>query len=265
MNSIRCPKCGFENAFGLVFCTNCGESLYHSGARPTNNPTQPSNTNANTVALQTKSGTNTKLLIFGGLGCFGLMFGAVILLGILYFIGSRRDVNAVNNNSNSANVLVANSNTSNQKTINSNKEIDDTDLSAFEFAPTIGPYEMQGQSVGSPADDFPGADEVTKATYVKKDKSVEFVIAKFSSRETAKSGYENFLKQIKDSGAKVQFRRKVKTRAGVVNGEISLYTYDKKWHALFYSEKQGGHYYAPDRFTMKEFSEEFSKVYGSKD
>jgi len=189
----------------------------------------------------------------------------VILVGFLYFIGNRDKVivsntsNYKSNGTNSTTTNRSNSNSSGSNVIGG--DVDDTDLDVFTLPTSIGPYEQQSQVRGNPADDFPGADEITKANYVKQGKEVNFVVAKFSTREATKLGYEDFLKGFKSSGAKIIGKQKVKNKAGVVNGEVTLFTFEKKWNALFYTEKHGGRYYAPDRYTMKEFSDEFAKVF----
>ena len=265
MNEIKCSKCGINNAFGLAYCTSCGTPLYAAA-----NTQSPRSQNETAVLNAPKSKTNRNVAIFGGLGCLALLIGGIALFGAAYFIGSR-NVNVANTGNYNAKIVnSAAPNRSlpvNQTDTNSNSTsnaVDDTDLDSDPLIlPTsVGPYEQQSSIRGNPGDDFPGADEVTKATYVKKAKEVEFVLAKFADKAAAEKGYTEFLNGFKSSGAKVLAKQKVKNKSGVNNGEITLFTFEKKWNALVYTEKNGVRFTAPDRFTLIEFAKEFDKSFG---
>jgi hypothetical protein len=293
MNTIKCPNCRFENTFGLVFCTNCGASLYgqqndKSTATIERKPVLSDQTleyQASSGASQKKSGSS-RLLIFGGIAAvLLLLFGAVALSALFYYLGSRNKTVAntanynTNTNVNTASIPNKNISTSNTTTANTNTkantnteanktddpDFDDTDieLNPFTLPPAVGEYEQQGSVVGNAADDFPGADEISKATYVKKGKEVELILAKFSSRDGVKSGYDDFLKGFRSSGAKVLARQKVKNKAGVYNGEASLFTFEKKWNALLYTERYAVRLITPDRYSLLEFAKEFEKLFSN--
>lgn len=269
MNQIKCPKCGVENAFGLVFCTSCGASLYAAAN------TQPQSPPNETVVLAPpKSKINRNMAIFGGLGCLALLLGGIALVGGAYFIGSRKTdvVNTGNYNADTANIAVLNNRNSASKANkidtdnnSTSPNIDDTDVDSDLFLPSsVGSYEQQSTSRGNPGDDFPGADEVNKATYTKKTKSVEFILAKFSTKAAAEKSYTEFLAGFKSSGAKILGKQKAKNKAGVNNGEITLFTFEKKWNALVYTERNGVRFTAPDRYTLIEFTKEIDKSFGDK-
>lgn len=268
MNEIKCPKCGIENAFGLVFCTNCGSSLnVAANTQPLSPP------NETVILTPPKSKTSRNMAIFGGLGCLALLLGGLALVGGAYFIGSRSltVANTGNYNENIAITTPINrGSASNVDSIaaNSNTKattVDDTDVDADLFLPSsVGSYEQQSTSRGNPGDDFPGADEVNKATYTKKAKSVEFILAKFSTKAAAETAYTEFLAGFKSSGAKILGKQKAKNKAGVNNGEITLFTFEKKWNALVYTEKNGVRFTAPDRYTLIEFTKEIDKSFGDK-
>lgn len=213
-----------------------------------------------------KSNTFVYLIAAVVAGVILLVLGAAVLGGFFFYLGSR---SGTGTNISNANRRVANRNTTTSNPANTksdNSDIDDTDLTEnpFTLPPAVGPYEQQAVLTGNPADDFLGADEVTKTTYTKKGKEVEFILAKFSSRDAAKKGYEDFMKGFRESGAKVLGKQKVKNKAGVNNGEVSLFTFSKRWNAIVYSEKLGVRFSAPDRYTLLEFAKEFDKVFSAK-
>ncbi len=275
MNTIKCASCKFENTLDLVFCTNCGTRLSGPERDQRSTPTVPR------IAAQVpptlpipankftpaKNNSIRYLIAAGLIGILLLFAGAVVLSGFFYYLGSRTgrtDTNISNSNRVVSNRNTKGSNTSANKPID--PDIDDTDLTEnpFTLPPAVGPYEQQAVLTGNPADDFLGADEVTKTTYTKGGKQVEFILAKFSNRDAAKKGYDDFMKGFRESGAKVLGKQKVKNKSGVNNGEVSLFTFSKKWNALIYSEKLGVRFTAPDRYTLIEFAKEFDKVFSAK-
>lgn len=287
MNTIKCPKCGFENTFGLVFCTNCGTSLYGAGqnaqaSMPTA-PRAPSPVAQDTLSfsesITPKPKSNTKMFVIVGAAAVVLLLtvGAVALSAFFYYLGSRNkiansntysniEIASVPNKNANTNSVPANVNLKNPP-VNSNKEpdYDDTDIEAnpITLPPAVGPFEQQGTIMGSGVQDFIGADEVTKATYAKKGKEVEFILAKFSDRMAAKNGYEEFLKGLRSSGARVIAKQKVKNKSGVTTGDAAIFTHEKKWNALLYIDKHGARFIAPDRYTLLEFAKEFDKLFSA--
>lgn len=276
MNTIRCPKCSFENTFGLVFCTSCGTSLY--GARQENTGSTPTvdkkslqepDTLSFSQADVRKPKSNTRAwLIAGALAAvLFLTVGAVALSGFFYYLGTRN--RNTNSNSNADITSVPNKNTNlNTSPANDKKspDYDDTDIEAnpITLPPAVGPFEQQGTIVGSGVEDYFGADEVTKATYSKNGKEVEFILAKFSDRLAAKNGYEEFLKGLRSSGARLIAKQKVKNKSGVSTGDASILTHQKKWNALLYIDRHGARFIAPDRYTLLEFAREFDKLFSGK-
>lgn len=285
MNTIKCPNCGFENAFGLVFCTNCGTSLYSrtgdAGPETRERPSQPPTVEyraPNTVSG--KSGISPKVLMIGGIAALLLVvIGGVALSAFFYYLGTRNQAiansNGVNANSNSVyakntqptNTTVAKNSANNP--VNANKDDDDYDdtnieENAFTIPPSVGPFEQQETSIGDPGQDFPGAVEVQKAKYIKKGKEVELMVAKFNDLDAAKAGFDEYIKGLKQGGAKVIGKSRVKNRAGLYNGEISAFTFEKKWNALGYVDKHGIRWSAPDRYTFLEFSREFDAMFKTK-
>lgn len=268
MNKIRCLKCGVENDFGLAFCTSCGASLNAAAYPP---PLNPPNDTVMLTPPKSKLSRNTA--IFGGLGCLALLLGGLALAGGAYFIGTR-SLTVANTGSYNENIAIstpinrgsaANVNSIAANSNTTSTSVDDTDVDSDLFLPSsVGSYEQQSTSRGNPGDDFPGADEVNKATYTKKAKSVEFILAKFSTKAAAENSYNEFLKGFKSSGAKILGKQKAKNKAGVNNGEITLFTFEKKWNALVYTEKNGVRFTAPDRYTLIEFTKEIDKSFGDK-
>lgn len=278
MNTIRCPKCSFENTFGLVFCTSCGTSLY--GTRQENTGSMPTEERKVPPAPQTlsfsredpkkpKNNTRTFLVVGGLAAVLLLTVGAVALSAFFYYLGSR--TRPANSNTNVDIASAPNKDTNaNLKTLpaNDNKspDFDDTDIEAnpITLPPAVGPFEQQGTIVGSGVEDYIGADEVTKATYSKNGKEVVFILAKFSDRLSAKGGYEEFLKGLRSSGARVIAKQKVKNKSGVATGDAAIFTFEKKWNALLYIDKHGARFIAPDRYTLLEFAREFDKLFSGK-
>jgi hypothetical protein len=151
MNTVRCPNCRFENTFGLVYCTNCGTSLYGSEPGQKSAPTIPRVTpkDPETLAFSNTSqvaGKNSsiKYLVIAGLAAVLLLSGAVVISALLFYLGSRNYAanNAPNSNSNSIVSSTSNTKTTNTSTANKNQtatntntakpngtpEIDDTDI-----------------------------------------------------------------------------------------------------------------------------------------
>lgn len=273
MNTIRCPKCGFENTFGLVFCTSCGTSLYasrqHSVATEVRKGPSEPDTLSFTHADPQKPKNNTRtLLIVGGVAAVLLLtIGAVVLSGFFYYLGTRN--RPTNSNSNVDITSVPNKNTNTlpaNANLNKSPDYDDTDIEAdpITLPPAVGQFEQQGTIVGSSVEDYFGAEEVTKATYSKNGKEVEFILAKFSDRLAAKNGYEEFLKGLRGSGARLIAKQKVKNKSGVSTGDAAILTHQKKWNALLYIDKHGARFIAPDRYTLIEFAREFDKLFSGK-
>ena len=271
MNTIRCPKCNFENTFGMVFCTSCGTSLYGAGqeSAPTVARTPPAETLSFSPpdASKPKSNTRTYIIVGAVAAVLLMVFGAVVLSGFFYYLGTRN--RPANSNTNVDIASIPNKNT-NSKTDPGNKnqspDFDDTDIEAdpITLPPAVGGFEQQGTIVGSSVEDYVGASEVTKATYSKNGKEVEFILAKFSDRVAAKSGYEEFLKGLRSSGARVIAKQKVKNKSGVSTGDAAILTHQKKWNALLYIDKHGARFIAPDRYTLLEFAREFDKLFSGK-
>ncbi len=223
--------------------------------------------------MQPKPSSNRTLIVLAILGGAAVLGIAVIFAALLIYMGLRRPDDA--NRQIAANTAnqTATGNTKTRPTpgaktpaANSTPEYDDTDLEAnpFTIPPAVGQYEQTSTVVGSAAQDFLGAAEVTKAVFSKKGKDVDFVLAKFNSRADAQSNYTDFLNSFKKGGAKVLGTQKIKNKAGVNNGELSVFTFDKKWNALAASDKMGIRIIAPDRYTLLEFVREFDKIYGKK-
>lgn len=285
MNMIRCSNCSFENTAGLRFCTNCGSQLPEASGNLNPPPTfvgdRPTGQSfGNITPVASKSNTTRNLAIFGGLGCLALLVVGVPVIGLLvYLSGGTKSTNNelanLNVSSGNRNVGNANAKTSDNSVVASNTKTssggdsDDNDLTdiesdAFTLPPNVGPYEQTSSLVGNPADDFPSADKAVKAVYNKKGKDVEIVLAQFGSAASAKTGYEEFLKGFKTSGAKVLGKQKVKNKAGMNKGEVSIFTFKKKWEAMLYTEKYGFRISAPDRYALIEFAQEFDKLFNTK-
>lgn len=250
--------------------------LYPGGS--TSAPTAPQ---INTASIEPKKGGSKSVLIAAVLGGFALLSGVVIVTGVILYFALRSDTGkteVVLGNSNRA-VNAANPSNSNRfkradptpapnnaPSTNSSNDFDDTDLEAnpITIPPSVGPFEQISSVIGNPAADFIGAVEVNKAVFSKQGKDVDFVLAKFDSRDNATRNYKEFIKGLKSSGAKVIGTQKIKNRAGVVSGDISLFTFEKKWNALAASDKHGIRITAPDRYTLLEFVKEFDKVFAAK-
>ncbi|MEP6925357.1 MAG: zinc ribbon domain-containing protein [Pyrinomonadaceae bacterium] len=271
MNTVRCSNCSAENAAELSFCTNCGTSL------PSSNFGQASQSNAANSIPVTKSKSGRNAAIIGGLGCLVILIGAVALCGILGYIGRNTSNNNSANNtiietsvsennpsltnrgtlksSNSNSVIFGNSNSSSS---NSNSSGAPTDEEFRNFLPPqVGDYEREGDAIdGNVTEDFPGADKIIKSDYLKK-KKVKVVLAQFSSPAVAKQSYGYFRDGFKSAGAKILLRQKVKNKAGIETGELSIYTYKGVWETMVYVDRFGFRITAPDRVTLGEFLKSF--------
>lgn len=272
MNTIRCINCRVDNAVGLSYCTHCGSILY-----PAAQTTATTIPQFDPNIVQPKKGKNRNLIIAAILGGFAVLCGTVIIVGLLVYVALREkridtDIAAANSDR-SSNTRTSSNRTTRGNTVpnvnaaaNKSDDYDDTDLDAnpITIPPSVGPFEQISSVIGNPASDFIGAIEVNKAVFSKQGKDVDFVLAKFESRDNATKNYNEFVKGLKSSGAKVIGTQKIKNRAGVVNGDISLLTYEKKWNALAASDKHGIRITAPDRYTLLEFVKEFDKVFAAK-
>ena len=283
MNTVKCPNCGFENALGLSFCTNCGAQL----SAPTDAPpaqnvfNRPPDTqiNGNLAAQQfgqtanfapKKSGSNWGL--FAGLGCVGLVLGGFALLGLLIAVSSsgnnKNVVNASNRggstsnrNSSVANAVSPIYSTVGNDNSNSNSNGNSTiEAGELILPPNIGTYDRTASAEGVPSRDFPGADKVSTATYNKGKRNVDVIYAQFASFDTAKSSYADFLADLKSHGGKILVTQKVKDKStGQQNGEVAIIKNDKKFEAVFYTEKYGIRVASTDKDAIVEFLGEFDK------
>lgn len=276
VNTIQCSNCGAENAADLKFCTNCGNAL--------SPPNFAQNAGQNFGSPpKAKSNTGRNAAIIGGLGCVVLLVGAVAVCGILGYLGSNssndnshnslasNDKTVGNNNlslsnrgtikpSNSNSVVFGNSNSA-ATNDNSSSQHAPTDEEFRNFLPSaVGDYQRQGDTIdGNITEDYPGADRIVKADYVKKGKKVTVILAQFASPATAKQSYGYFLDGFKKVGAKVLLNQKVKNKTGIETGDLSIYSYSSKWETLIYADRFGFRITAPDRVTLGDFL----KVFGS--
>ena len=279
VNTVRCSNCAAENAADLRFCTNCGKSL----APP--NSAQATGANFGSPPQPpAKSKTGRNAAIIGGLGCLVLLIGTVAVCGILGYIGRNAnndnsyDSLATNNKTvgnnnlslsnrgtvkpaNSNSVVFGNSNSSATNDNTSSSQHPPTDEEFRNFLPAaVGDYQRQGETVdGNITEDYPGADKIVKADYVKKGKKVTVILAQFASPATAKQSYGYFLGGFKSVGAKVLMNQKVKNKTGIETGDLSIYSYSGKWETLIYADRFGFRITAPDRVTLGDFL----KVFGS--
>lgn len=234
-----------------------------------------------------KSNTGRNVAIFGGLGCVALLIVGFVALCVIsnYYAGSS---NANTSNGNSISITVNNSNSllANRGTIrasNSNSIVYGNDNAAVnnnssgnnnssskssgvptdeEFRnflpPQVEEYERQGDSLdGNITEDYPGADKITKAEYLKKNKKVSVVVAQFSSPATAKQSYGYFLDGFKGAKARVLTKQKVKNKSGIETGDLAIYVFKSKWETLVYADRFGFRITAPDRVTLADFLKQF--------
>lgn len=278
VNTVRCSNCAAENAADLRFCTNCGKPLSppnfaQAAGQNFGAPQQP----------RAKSKTGRNAAIVGGLGCLVLLIGIAVVCLILGYFSKNSGDNAslMNLASNERTISNGNSSLTNRggiKISNSNSVIfgnsdssASNDNSSLTHPPTdeefrnflpsaVGEYERQGETVdGNISEDYPGADKIVKALYVKKGKKVTVILAQFASPATAKQSYGFFLDGFKSVGAKVLLSQKVKNKTGIETGDLSIYSYSGKWETLIYADRFGFRITAPDRVTLGDFL----KVFGS--
>jgi hypothetical protein len=166
--------------------------------------------------------------------------------------------------SNSNSVVFGNSNSSisnssSSSASNSNNSGPPTDEEFRNFLPSqVGDYERQGDAIeGDVTEDFPGADKIIKSNYAKKNKKVNVVMAQFASPSVSKQSYGYFLGGFKGAGAKVLLTQKVKNKAGVEIGELSIYTYKGVWETMVYADRFGFRINTSDRATLGEFLQAF--------
>ncbi len=289
MDTVKCSNCGFENAAGLSFCTNCGNSLQQSSSLPPTYLNQPPPTMTGNMQPPPakKGGAGKKLAVFGGLGCLALTIGGIALLTLLAYIGGTANSNVAQDTGNTrsnANVVVQNRGAANNSGANTNARTNansgantnstddpDTKQDAIEnidnfFPEQIGQYQQQGETAqGNPTDDFPGADKIVKSSYAKKLKAADVVLAQFSSPASAKSSYGYFLQGFKNIGANVLKTEKIKNKNGIETGEIAFYAYKPKgssktiYETMFYADKYGFRITSNDLQTLGEFVQEFGE------
>jgi len=212
MNNLICPRCGVENSPGMMFCTNCGQSLAVPVSQPPNARPTPPNfsptfapSQVPTVALPAAVPTKSrKGLILGLLGCGGLI--VVSLIGLVIggaYIGLRE---AGKSNSNTS-ISNADSSISNSRIYNSNvgqiEKFDSGALDEMRSLKQVGTFRQTEVETVPAGDAYPSAGEAVQVNYQSGKQSVISTVAQFASNEAAIADFDARMKTVKAAGGKI--------------------------------------------------------------
>lgn len=217
MNISICPRCGVKNSPEMAFCTNCGQSLAAPAALQPDARQMPPNysppaapSQAPTVAMPaTAPAKSSKGLIFGLLGCGGLL--VLSLVGLIIggvFIGLK-DVGQSNSKANNSKANDSNtgSSISNSRIYNSNgisiEQLESAALDEMRGLKQVGAFRQTDVKTVPAGDAYPSASEAVQVTYQNGKQSVISTAAQFASNEAAIADFDARMKNVKDSGGKI--------------------------------------------------------------
>ena len=203
MNNSICPRCAVENSLEMIFCTNCGQSLAAFASHQPNARQLPPNflppvapSQVPTVSLPaTAPAKSSRGLMFGLLGCGGLIVLSVIGLTIGgVFVGLREvgqtNPNVSNLNANSSNSRIYDSNAA------SNEKFDSGALDEMRSLKRVGAFRQTNIKTIPAGDSYPSASETVQVTYQNGKQSVVSTVAQFSSNETAQADFDARMKNV---------------------------------------------------------------------
>lgn len=225
MNSTICQKCGFSNAPGMPFCSNCGQSLnaqQPSNAAPPptmlsytpNIPTPPPSIAPSVANFGSPASSapaakkSNKGILFGLLGCGGLL--VVSLIGIIIAVPllQRADILPQFGSSTPRKEKVDINDSPTNSKLPDKPTITKSDTSSplykeAESMKEIGDFKQTDLKTVSADDYYPGAEEVVQATYYKGSKFVISTNGRFSTVQAASNSFNTQIKNVKDAGGQI--------------------------------------------------------------
>ncbi len=301
MSNRICPKCGTSNPAEMSFCSNCGQTLnvpVENAPRRSEEPpptvfmNQPTPTSPHQPVLTTPQISSnppqppkksSKALMFGVIGCLGLLIVSVVGLVIAGFaLGYGSDIfskkeepyrdfptptpkSNSNSVSNSKPVISDTRNTkksdsTNTSPTNTSQTDDDSDSSAFlvtilEERKQVGSFNQTSAKTLVAKEYFPEADGAAQAEYSKGSKQVLLLVGKFSSPEVAKQNFNDQIKGVKSGGGKVTYENTAD------DGTISaIYTHKNFYFAEYCNTNSFcNRILSSDQATLKSFLEDYAK------
>lgn len=209
MSKIICPRCHAENAPGMAFCTNCGQAF----AAPAQYVPQgvPSSASAASLPVNSAPAKNSKNLLYGLLGCGGLLVVFVIgalVISIFVKLGQSGQSNTGSGNFNANSVYANNSSSSSNSSVNSanNNSVEQINSGALDEVRSlkqVGAF-RQTEVKDVPAGDYyPSASEAVQVTYQNGKQTVFAIVAQFPAQEAALADFDARYKSVKENGGKI--------------------------------------------------------------
>lgn len=215
MNSLICPRCGVGNSLEMTFCTNCGQSLAALGFQQPDARQMPPNfappaafSQVPTVALPaTAPARSSRALLFGLLGCGGLIVLSAIGLVVGGAFISLNKVGQTNVNANNLYNSNASSSVANSRIYNSNgiavEQVNSGALDEMRSLKQVGDFRQTDVKTVPAGDTYPSATEAMQVTYQKGKQSVISTAAQFPSNEAALADFDARMKSVKEAGGKI--------------------------------------------------------------
>lgn len=304
MSNRICPKCGTSNPAEMSFCSNCGQTLNVpvenvSGRSEEPPPTvfmnQPSPTSPRQPVVTTPQISSnppqppkksSKALMFGVIGCLGLLVVSVVglvIAGLALGYGSnifskkeepykdsrtptpKSNSNSVSNSkpviSDTRNTKKTDStNTSRTDSTDTSKTDDDSDSSAFlvtvlEARKQVGSFNQTSAKTLVTKDYFPLASGAAQAEYSNGSKYVYLTVGKFSSLSVAKENFNDQIKGIKGGGGKVTYENTAD------DGTISAIYNNKGYYFAEYCNTNGfcNRLHSDNQAALQSFFKEYAK------
>lgn len=160
---------------------------------------------------------SNKGLIFGAVGCLGLLVLSVVGLGIVALVFGDQ-IAGKNNNYPSPTPYTNNTSTANtksspsttpfgsNKTTTGNDSDSDLLLSILESRKQVGSYNQTDAKTVVVGDYFPKGNGAAQASYANGSKYVYLTVGKFDSMDDAKANFDDQIRGIKANGGKVTYQ-----------------------------------------------------------
>lgn len=304
MSNRICPKCGTSNPADMSFCSNCGQTLNvpvenvtgrSEEPPPTVFMNQPTPTSPHQPVFTTPQISsnppqppkkNSKALMFGVIGCLGLLVVSVVGLAIAGLALGYSDIfskkeepyrdfptptpkSNSNSVSNSKPVISDTRNTKKTDSTNTSPtdstdtsptDDDGSDSSAFlvtvlESRKQVGSFNQTSAKSLVTKDYFPLAGGAAQAEYSNGSKYVYLTVGKFSSLSVAKENFSDQIKGIKSGGGKVTYENTAD------DGTISALYNNKGYYFAEYCNPNNfcNRLHSDNQAALKSFLEDYAK------
>ncbi len=286
MSNQICPKCGTNNPAGMLFCSNCGQTL---NAPPPEEPpptvfisqpppvihNQPVFTpSAPQVSSNPPPKKSGKAWMFGIAGCLGLLVISVVGLVILVFaLGYNSDILSEKKNTNinypsptpktnsnskpvfNAKPLVSDSPDINQTDDDTDSDSDNFLVTILEARKQVGAFNQTSAKSLVTKDYFPQAEGAAQAEYSNGSKFVYLTVGSFGSLSAAKQNFNDQIQGIKSGGGKVTYENTAS------DGTISAIYNNKGFYFAEYcnTNKFCNRIHSDNQAALKSFFEEYAK------